>query len=846
MPANAQKEAFNWYFGNGCAISFNTPGNNPVLMPASNMNAGEGSSCISDESGKLLLYTNGVDLWNGKGEIINQQPLGGHSSTTQSALIVKKPGFDRIYYIFTLDAGSYVEPPNGGLTYSVVDMAANSGKGAVLKYNIHLRDSMTEKLTATFAANGKDIWILTHEWLTNNFVAYLLTESGIKSEVISGVGSVYDGDPQNNIGYMKFSANGKYVISTIFMDNYAELLKFDDNTGYVNNPVKISFKNDFNPYGAEFSRTGNKLYISGLFAKEIYQFSTENYDSTAIEGSRILITQDTAAMSIAALQIAPNGKIYVARQETSFLGAINRPENNGFECYYDSLAVPIPHTSLITIRKGLPNICQTFYDFRIIFDYRETCEGDQLYVKAKAYPGTSGMKFKWTGPNGFNSTGESFAFYGANHTFDGTYRVDVTFDSLKTDDSIEITIRDNPNVKILGKKSILAGESITLKASKISSDYQYFWSTGETTPQITVNKEGKYRLTTTGLYGCISSDSTQLALLNLGLTSDKSVLNIGETCIGESIDAKITLHNNDMADQIIDSIYFNSENAGFSLQNKPELPYNMASLSSLDLDVRFKSDTPGEFSDTLIIIVRDFELSKLKIAFNANAIARLNFKLNDMSNQIGHGDTLRVMSDMDCGNVPLNTDLNFTVSYDASFFMPILDSIPNLVKTYIADSIRYYEFAIPDTIIKPGNNEIAYIPGYFLVGDSNRTDSFINEITTENPEIVSREGTGTITITGCAVEIRPLSFFTPLDVTIPQIINSESFTAGINGAEKGDMLVAVYNANGSIVEKSYLNFSTPADNIETTIKMNNMPSGLYFIMVSQNDETIYKKFIKNH
>ena len=58
----------------------------------------------------------------------------GNSSSTQSALIVQKPGSNNIYYIFTTDASG----GQNGFQYSIVDMTLNGGLGDATTINVLL------------------------------------------------------------------------------------------------------------------------------------------------------------------------------------------------------------------------------------------------------------------------------------------------------------------------------------------------------------------------------------------------------------------------------------------------------------------------------------------------------------------------------------------------------------------------------------------------------------------------------------------------------------------------------------------------------------------------------------
>ncbi len=204
------------------------------------MNAGEGSSSVSDAAGNLLFYTNGIDVWNSSHLIMaNGSGLFGSNSTTQSALIVKQPGSNNIYYLFTQDlfAG-----PNG-LRYSIVDMNLASGQGSVTAKNVLLQSPSCEKLAATKHCNGRDVWILSHDYNSAQFRVFLLSHSGISSSpIISSSGSTITSSLAT-AGYLKVSPNGKKiaaVVTGVLPDGRFELFDFDNVSGIVSNSLAIT------------------------------------------------------------------------------------------------------------------------------------------------------------------------------------------------------------------------------------------------------------------------------------------------------------------------------------------------------------------------------------------------------------------------------------------------------------------------------------------------------------------------------------------------------------------------------------------------------------------------------
>src|SRR5256885_1299253 len=129
IPAFAQHEADNWYFGTSAGLSFSS--GVPVAITGGQINTNEGCAALSDSDGNLLFYSDGFSIWDRTHTIMpNGSMLNGSSTCTQSALFVPYPGSDSLYYLFT--------PPDffaASFCYSIVDMSLNSGYGDIVDKN---------------------------------------------------------------------------------------------------------------------------------------------------------------------------------------------------------------------------------------------------------------------------------------------------------------------------------------------------------------------------------------------------------------------------------------------------------------------------------------------------------------------------------------------------------------------------------------------------------------------------------------------------------------------------------------------------------------------------------------
>ena len=178
----SQKENYNWYFGRNAGITFN-PSGSPTSVTTSSINTWEGCASISDSIGNLLFYTDGSTVYNRQHSVMtNGTGLYGYYSSTTSANIIPRMGYAGQYYIFTIDGG---ERNAFGLQYSIVDMNADSGRGAVTDKNVLVCDNVVEAQTAVLHSNGCDVWVVVYRASTNQFYSYLISGSGISSPVIS-------------------------------------------------------------------------------------------------------------------------------------------------------------------------------------------------------------------------------------------------------------------------------------------------------------------------------------------------------------------------------------------------------------------------------------------------------------------------------------------------------------------------------------------------------------------------------------------------------------------------------------------------------------------------------------
>jgi gliding motility-associated-like protein len=432
-----------WYFGLKGGLDFNpVPGSpSPVAIGNSAMLANEGCSSVCDANGQLLFYSNGVTVYNRKHLVmLNGDNLAGNISSVQSCLVVPIPGNDSLFYIFTSDAveNNYAK----GYCYSLVNMKRDNGFGEVVAKNIQLQASCTERLTAVRHANGLSVWVITNDNNSNTFRAWLVGCNGLQAApVVSSVGVVLDQDIVANVGMMKVSPDGKQLCQTHFplfdnVPNFAQLFDFDNATGILSNPRTIDFA-DAQFLSCEYSPDSKLLYLLRTFDKAIDQLEATLPTVAAILASRVTIQTGTA--SFLGVQLAPDGKIYLAQQSSS-LGAINKPNTKGLGCNYQPTQVQLVNGASYL---GLPAYINNLsFDPNNGFTYSilDSCSGTIQFQGFTTFAGP--VQWLWDFDDGNTSNIQS-----PIHTFNPTnkdYIVKIQISSASGCGSIKLSKTINP------------------------------------------------------------------------------------------------------------------------------------------------------------------------------------------------------------------------------------------------------------------------------------------------------------------------------------------------------------------------------------------------------------------
>ncbi|MFK8037054.1 MAG: gliding motility-associated C-terminal domain-containing protein [Crocinitomicaceae bacterium] len=487
----AQNEGNIWYFGEYAGIDFNS--GTPVALSNSAMYTPEGCASICDNNGNLLFYTHGETIYNSNHvPMPNGTGLPGNPSSVQSSIVIKKPGSNAIYYVFTMDAveNSFAN----GFQYVEVDMTLQGGLGDVsmtLAAPIYA-PNISEQLTAIQHQNGVDFWVIirTNDSLNSSFRSYLLTASGLSTTpVITNLLNF-------NAGWtgLSGSPNGQKLASA------SSLFDFDNLTGVISNHVELFtgfYDGEFSPNSQYFYTFRNVVdSITNVFSQQLLQFDCMAGTANDIINSEIIIWSSNGGNGFrATMQLAPDNKIYVAKGVSSFLGVISNPNFQGISCNYLDNGFPLANGTLSLY--GLPALVGSYVtEFETAI---EICQGDSTYLYKDWF-----QNYNWalaSSPNTIISNDSSII---VSPIIDTDY---IVYDGPDTF-YFKITVNPLPNVNLGADLVICPGNvNVLTNIDSVAADASYLWQDGTTNDSLNLYSTGTYWLEVTDGLGCIGSDT---------------------------------------------------------------------------------------------------------------------------------------------------------------------------------------------------------------------------------------------------------------------------------------------------------------------------------------------------
>ncbi|GEM_PF-2332555 len=456
---------------------------------------------MSDSVGNLLYYKGHDTIWNGQHQFMpNGTGLITDASSEQSTVTIPRPLTPYQYYLFTSDYNGNV-PTGGmdvGLFYHLIDMTLGGGLGDVVPgmKNIVLIDSTAEMIVATEHANGIDYWVMIRECASNEFHAFLVTQTGVNPvPVTTAIGPLLGGSCE---GQLRFNHKGDMLACTYSSD--IELYDLDNTTGQLSN-IKLMPKAGV-AYGAEFSADDTKLYTGGPV-----QFDVTLSTAAAIQASAVnlfLVTPGSSTLT-RGLQYGLDGKIYGINWgfgPNGYMSVINNPNEAGVACNYQDSAIYLEGR---TANEAVPNFLSSYFNTTFYAD--NPCAGDTTFFNINYHFITN---VSWNFGDPASGAANTSTLVNAFHVYDapGPYIVTLIAQNGAVSDTVVKTIyvKEAPNINLGPDVAFCSAPPDSVKLLAGTKKGQYAWSDGSTDSTLWASATGAYSVTFTN--ECGSDDDT--------------------------------------------------------------------------------------------------------------------------------------------------------------------------------------------------------------------------------------------------------------------------------------------------------------------------------------------------
>jgi hypothetical protein len=354
FDAQAQRRAWNWYFGDNAGVTFRS--GLPQAVSDGALATEEGCASFSNPAnGDLYFYTDGVTVYNRSHQPMpNGTGLNGDPSTSQSALILPWPGTtDR--FVIVNPAPITSTNPSGKcfcLSFSVVDMRLDGGMGDVVSKNTVLIAGVSEHLTATASCLEDAWWVIAKSSTSPEFYSFKLSTSGFAP--LPKVSPIALSNDARDVGQMHTSPDGNFlaITATSGLTQIFRVLRTD---GTVFDGVDL-FKDPSigSTYGCSFSRDSRALLVASSVTTpkkgaDIYRFTISDRSPVSIENTREHIGFLPGSDALTPMQLGPDGRIYVGRPGIPYLAMITEPSSQTINLVDSAV------TLTSNCRSGLPN-----------------------------------------------------------------------------------------------------------------------------------------------------------------------------------------------------------------------------------------------------------------------------------------------------------------------------------------------------------------------------------------------------------------------------------------------------------------------------------------------------------
>ena len=269
----AQKEAYTWTFGYYAGLSWlpenqrsfaatglggtaNATLDNLPGIFTSKIYTDEGCFSISNKKGELLIYSDGIKIWNGDGTQI-YTGLAGNPTSAQSGIVITYPRENDRFICIGIDAYN-----NNKMNYVKVHATNSSDavvEGSAESFSGH-SGLLGESMSSVRHANGTEWWIVAPgKGSPFHLNAWAVTSAGVQTTAPVVTTTTINAPSSQAQGYLKFTPSGKHFAWAAHGDNKLIYGDFDNSTGEFSNVRSLAITRAF---GLEFSPNQKYLFVT--------------------------------------------------------------------------------------------------------------------------------------------------------------------------------------------------------------------------------------------------------------------------------------------------------------------------------------------------------------------------------------------------------------------------------------------------------------------------------------------------------------------------------------------------------------------------------------------------------
>ena len=534
--------------------------------------------------------------------------------------------------------------------------------------------------------------------------------------------------------------------------------------------------------------------------------------------------------------------VIIVNTKTYKLKAVENPEKTKFKWYgieSDENEVTITKSGRYSVFTENESGCSASASV-FIHIYPRFCAGDDIVIDSHHEESENPnikTEYSWNGPNDFTSTERYPVLVNANESMMGDYSVRII--TLSGDGVFEgerdtifmrvpVYVYGDLGLELSANKLILCPSDST-EIFPLDSYFEYLWSTGETTPAITVKEAGIYELIVKNVYGCADTAKIEIFKNDGNIEFNKGILIYdGPICVGDSLILNLQMTNKSSTDLTISSITTTSNS--FEIIDYNLLIKSYKNGESVNFGIKFKPQEAGIFDDELLFITSEpCEFTK-SIPISASAKQVIEFSIGEHFTTAGKSLEIPILVEIICpAPQNLTTDYEIEVTFDKEYFAPERVKFGQIISNAIVGNERVIKVKADGDFLQE-KSEINVIYGRALLGRSEVSQIKINNAKFTKDRYFAGYTNGTLKVDDCLNDIKSLKMFTPTKMTISPNPSDGELKVSIGTQEQGSFSLVVFDLQGREVyrtefSKSDKTFEQKDYNINTL----NLGNGIYTI-----------------